>query len=74
MSKEIIETISKTFNRGYAIGKDSIHGFDHPRFIKSALKEEIEYALRKLNATQPVIEADAKRGCPSCPVPIREKP
>ena len=48
MNKQIIEAISKAFNRGYSLGKDEVHGFRNKHFIKIALKEEIEDALNKL--------------------------
>lgn len=49
--KEIIEVVSRAFNRGYDVAKQEIPGdkmySDHN--IKSALKEEIEHACKTLN-------------------------
>lgn len=50
MSKQIIEAISKAFNRGLGVGKDT--NCINPYFIKKALKEEIEDALRKLSTSK----------------------
>lgn len=69
MSKQIIEVISKAFNRGFDVEKDAIHGFGSPHFVKTALKEEIEDALRKLGASQPADSADGLPLCPTCGKP-----
>ena len=61
MNKQIIEAISKAFNSGYELGKDP--GCINPYYVKEVLKQQIESALRKLNASQQKDPADAKP-CP----------
>jgi len=70
MGKQIIEAISKAFNRGLSVGKDTVHGFDNSHFIKTALKEEIEDALRKLIASQQAIEVGRANLCEKCGNPL----
>lgn len=62
MSKQIIESISKSFNRGLELGKDHVCVKSR---ISNALKQEIEDAIRKLSVSS-VVKADATKHCNQC--------
>lgn len=65
--KEIIEVISNAFNRGYVLGKSTADGgIISKHDLQNALKEEIEFACKKIQPHNKADRPDANYRCDSC--------